>query len=45
MMSKDGAFDQRSLDHVARSFVELGILDTRPNPRDLITTKFVPVRI
>jgi NitT/TauT family transport system substrate-binding protein len=45
MMSKDGAFDQRSLDHVARSFVELGILDTRPNPRDLITTKFVPVHI
>jgi ABC-type nitrate/sulfonate/bicarbonate transport system substrate-binding protein len=45
MMSKDGAFDQRSLDHLARSFVELGILDTRPNPRDLITTKFVPVHI
>ena len=45
MMSKDGSFDQRSLDHVARSFVELGILDTQPNPHDLITTKFVPVRI
>jgi ABC-type nitrate/sulfonate/bicarbonate transport system substrate-binding protein len=45
MMSKDGAFDQRSLDHLARSFVELGILDTRPNPRDLITTKFVPVHV
>jgi ABC-type nitrate/sulfonate/bicarbonate transport system substrate-binding protein len=45
MMSKDGAFDQRALDHLARSFVELGILDARPNPRDLITTKFVPVRV
>jgi ABC-type nitrate/sulfonate/bicarbonate transport system substrate-binding protein len=45
MMSKDGAFDQRSLDHLARSFVELGILEARPNPRDLITTKFVPVHV
>jgi len=45
MMSKNGAFDQRSLDHLARSFVELGILDQRPNPRDLITTKFVPVHV
>ena len=45
MMSKDGAFDQRSLDHLARSFVELGILEQRPNPRDLITTKFVPVHV
>jgi NitT/TauT family transport system substrate-binding protein len=45
MLSTNGAFDQRTLDHMARSFVELGILDTAPNPRDLITTKFVPVHV
>jgi NitT/TauT family transport system substrate-binding protein len=45
MLSSDGAFDQRSLDHLAHSFVELGILETAPNPRDLITTKFVPVHV
>jgi ABC-type nitrate/sulfonate/bicarbonate transport system substrate-binding protein len=45
MLSTNGAFDQRTLDHLARSFVELGILDTAPDPRVLITTKFVPVHV
>jgi ABC-type nitrate/sulfonate/bicarbonate transport system substrate-binding protein len=45
MLSTDGAFDQRTLDRMARSFVELGILPTAPDPRTLITTKFVPVHV
>jgi hypothetical protein len=45
MMSSDGAFNQRALNHLAQSFVELGILDTAPDPNTLITTKFVPVHL
>jgi NitT/TauT family transport system substrate-binding protein len=45
MMSRDGSFSQRALDHLAQSFVDLGILDQAPNPNQFITTKFIPVRI
>ena len=44
MMSIDGQYDNKALDHLSKSFVELGILDTAPDMNKLITRKFVPVK-
>jgi ABC-type nitrate/sulfonate/bicarbonate transport system substrate-binding protein len=45
MMSSDGAWDNAALQVLATSFVDLGILDKKPDPETLITRKFVPVHI
>jgi NitT/TauT family transport system substrate-binding protein len=44
MMSIDGQYDNKALDRLSKSFVELGILDTAPDMNKLITRKFVPVK-
>jgi len=44
MMSTDGQYDNKALERLAKSFVELGILDTAPDMSKLITRKFVPVK-
>jgi NitT/TauT family transport system substrate-binding protein len=45
MMSNNGAWDDAALQVLAASFVDLGILDKKPDPETLITRKFVPVHI
>jgi ABC-type nitrate/sulfonate/bicarbonate transport system substrate-binding protein len=45
MLSKNGAFDRRALNHLAASFVDLGILDRAPDPAQLIDPRFVPVHL
>ena len=44
MMSTDGQYDNKALDRLSKSFVELGILDTAPDMSKLITRQFVPVK-
>lgn len=44
MMSTNGQFNNAALDRLAKSFVELGILDTAPDMNKLITREFVPVK-
>jgi NitT/TauT family transport system substrate-binding protein len=44
MMSIDGQYDNKALERLSKSFVELGILDTPPDMSKLITRKFVPVK-
>jgi ABC-type nitrate/sulfonate/bicarbonate transport system substrate-binding protein len=45
MMSNDGVFNRQALERVAASFVELEILEQKPNIDTLHITKFVPVKI
>lgn len=44
-MSKDGALDPASVEAVAKSLKELGIMDTVPDPKTIYNAKFVPVKI
>jgi hypothetical protein len=44
MMSTDGQFDNKALDRLSKSFVELGILDSALDMSKLITRQFVPVK-
>jgi ABC-type nitrate/sulfonate/bicarbonate transport system substrate-binding protein len=44
MMSTDGQYDNKALDRLSKSFVELGILDAAPDMSKLITRQFVPVK-
>lgn len=44
-LSADGSFDAASLDAVAVSLKELGILDAVPDPKKLYSTRFVPVHL
>jgi ABC-type nitrate/sulfonate/bicarbonate transport system substrate-binding protein len=44
MMSTDGQYDNKALERLSKSFVELGILDTAPDMNKLITRQFVPVK-
>jgi NitT/TauT family transport system substrate-binding protein len=44
-MSRNGAFDAASVEAVAKSLKELGIMDSVPDPKTIYTSKFVPVKI
>ena len=44
MMSTDGQYDNKALERLSKSFVELGILDAPPDMNKLITRRFVPVK-
>jgi NitT/TauT family transport system substrate-binding protein len=44
MLSTDGTFDPEAMDVLKESFVEMGILDTKPRDDQLLTTQFVPVK-
>ncbi len=43
MLSSDGSFDSEAVEVLKNSYVEMGILDTKPDNGQLFTTKFVPV--
>jgi hypothetical protein len=42
MFSADGSFDAKALDVMAQSFVDLKILDTKPDIAKLVTEKYLP---
>ena len=44
-MSRNGAWDPASIEAVAKSLKDLGIMDTEPDPKTIYNTKFVPVKI
>ncbi len=44
MLSDDGTFDVAGMDVIRHSLVELHILDTLPERKDLYTDRFVPVK-
>jgi ABC-type nitrate/sulfonate/bicarbonate transport system substrate-binding protein len=44
MMSDDGAFDPAAIDVLKTSFVEMGVLEKKPETEQLLTTQFTPVR-
>ena len=43
MFSDTGKFEPKAVDVLARSFVELGILDTKPNLSKYYTEKYLPI--
>src|ERR1700733_4479505 len=45
MMSNDGAFSQAALDVVRRSVSDLGMYDGTLDPKNMYTTRFVPVKV
>ena len=44
MLSDDGTFDSEGLEVLKDSFVEMGILDKKPDNDQMLTTKFLPVK-
>jgi len=44
MLSDDGAFNPAAIEVIRNSFVDLGILDTVPEAKEIYTDKFVPVK-
>jgi NitT/TauT family transport system substrate-binding protein len=44
MLSDDGTFDSEGLEVLKDSFVEMGILEKKPDNDQMLTTKFLPVR-
>jgi len=44
MLTDDGRFDAKAVDTLKQSFVEMGILDHKPENDALFTTRFVPVK-
>jgi NitT/TauT family transport system substrate-binding protein len=44
MMSTDGAFDPQAIEVLKDTYVEMGMLDKKPETDQLLTTKFVPVK-
>jgi NitT/TauT family transport system substrate-binding protein len=45
MMSNDGTFSQAALDVVRRSVADLGMYDQPLDPKNMYTTRFVPVKV
>jgi NitT/TauT family transport system substrate-binding protein len=45
MMSKDGTFSQAALDEVRKSVADLGMVDQPLDPKNMYTTRFVPVKV
>jgi NitT/TauT family transport system substrate-binding protein len=43
-LEDDGHFDPQAVEVLKASFVDMGILDTKPTDDQLLTTKFVPVK-
>jgi NitT/TauT family transport system substrate-binding protein len=44
MLSRDGVFDPEAVEVLKESWVEMGILDAKPNNDQLFTTQFLPVK-
>jgi NitT/TauT family transport system substrate-binding protein len=44
MMSDDGAFDPQAIEVLKDTYVEMGMLDKKPDTNQLLTTQFTPVR-
>jgi len=44
MFSDDGKFNQKALAVLAKSYVELKVLDHAPDPKQLYTEAFLPAR-
>ena len=44
MLSDDGTFDAEGLEVLKDSFVELGILDKKPDNNQMLTTRFLPIK-
>ena len=44
MMSDDGRFDAAAVEVLKESFIEMGILDSKPANEVMYTTRFVPVK-
>jgi hypothetical protein len=45
MMSNDGTFSQAALDVVRKSVADLGMVDQPLDPKNMYTTRFVPVKV
>ena len=45
MMSNDGTFSQAALDVVRKSVADLGMYDQPLDPKNMYTTRFVPVKV
>jgi NitT/TauT family transport system substrate-binding protein len=45
MMSSDGTFSQAALEEVRKSVADLGMYDRPLDPKNMYTTRFVPVKI
>jgi hypothetical protein len=45
MMSSDGVFTQAALDEVRKSVSDLGMYDQPLDPKNMYTTRFVPVKV
>lgn len=45
MMSNDGVFTQAALDVVRKSVTDLGMYDGQLDPKNMYTTRFVPVKV
>ena len=45
MMSNDGTFSQAALDEVRKSVADLGMYDKPLDPKNMYTTRFVPVKV
>lgn len=45
MMSNDGTFSQAALDEVRKSVADLGMYDQPLDPKNMYTTRFVPVKV
>jgi NitT/TauT family transport system substrate-binding protein len=43
MLSDDGAFDPQAIEVLKSSYVDMGILDKKPETAQLLTTQFTPV--
>ena len=42
--SKDGTFDPKAVEFMAQSFVDMGLIDHKPKPEEMIDARFVPVK-
>lgn len=44
MLQDDGAFDREAIETLKQSFVDLGILATKPSDGEILTTRFFPIK-
>lgn len=44
MLSTDGTFDNEAIEVLKDSYIDMGVLETKPKNEQLFTTKFVPVK-
>jgi NitT/TauT family transport system substrate-binding protein len=44
MMSEDGSFDPQAIDVLKDTYVEMGMLDKKPETNQMLTTQFTPVK-